>query len=151
MLTLELQRFPGEADQQEDHDLNEPPARKRCDQASSSLDSIFDEIAGEQASTSLARAAVGSTAQLETYLGETTISREENPLQYWAVNRIRFPTLAKMACRYLSAPCSSVDSERLFSSVSHIVNESRNRLTAEHAEMILFIKKNLPLTFPKKA
>ncbi|KAL7380206.1 hypothetical protein ABVT39_013597, partial [Epinephelus coioides] len=45
MLTLELQRFPGEADQQEDHDVNEPPARKRCDQASSSLDSIFDEIA----------------------------------------------------------------------------------------------------------
>ncbi|XP_073722443.1 zinc finger BED domain-containing protein 4-like [Misgurnus anguillicaudatus] len=147
MLMRELLSSSGE---EEDHDLHEPPARKpRRDQASSSLDSIFDEIADEQALVLLNRAQVGSTAQLETYLGETTISREDKPLQYWAVNKMRFPTLAKMASRYLSAPCSSVDSERLFSSVSHIVNESRNRITADHAEMILFIEKNLPLILPK--
>ncbi|KAK0142029.1 Zinc finger BED domain-containing protein 4 [Merluccius polli] len=147
MLMLELL---GSSVEEEDHDLQEPPARKPCrDQASSSLDSIFDEIADEGASVLLNRAQLDSTAQLETYLGETTISREDKPLQYWAVNKVRFPTLAKMASRYLSAPCSSVDSERLFSSVSHIVNESRNRITADHAEMILFIKKNLPLILPK--
>ncbi|XP_026087257.1 zinc finger BED domain-containing protein 4-like [Carassius auratus] len=115
MLMRELLRSSRE---EENHDLHEPPARKsRRDQASSRLDSIFDEIADEQAPVSLNRAQVGSTAQLETYLGETTISREDKPLQYWAVNKVRFPTLAKMASRYLSAPCSSVDSERLFSSV----------------------------------
>ena len=54
-----------------------------------------------------------------------------------------------MSGRYPSAPCSSVDSERLFSSVSHIVDETRNRITAEHAEMLLFIKKNLP-PFPEE-
>ncbi|XP_059395424.1 zinc finger BED domain-containing protein 4-like [Carassius carassius] len=148
MLMRELLRSSRE---EENHDLHEPPARKpRRDQASSSLDSIFDEIADEQAPVSKqSRDQVGSTAQLETYLGETTISREDKPLQYWAVNKVRFPTLAKMASRYLSAPCSSVDSERLFSSVSHIVNDNRNRITADHAEMILFIKKNLPLILPK--
>ncbi len=137
-------------EEQEDHDLNEPPSRKpRTDQATSSLDSIFDEISHEQVSPSLGTAAVGSSVQVEMYLGEALISREDKPLQYWVVNKVRFPTLAKLAGRYLSAPCTSVDSERLFSTVSHIVNESRNRLTADHAEMILFIKKNLPLTYSK--
>lgn len=147
MLMAELQRLTAEEDQQEDHNQNEPPTRKpRREEACSSLDSIFDEIANEQASGALTQAAVGLTAQLDTYLAEAPMSREDKPLQYWEVNKVRFPSLAKMACRYLSAPCSSVDSERLFSSVSHIVNESRNRLTPDHAEMILFIKKNLHLT-----
>ncbi|XP_026087221.1 zinc finger BED domain-containing protein 4-like [Carassius auratus] len=144
MLMRELLRSSRE---EENHDLHEPPARKpRRDQESSSLDSIFDEIADEQAPVSLNRAQVGSTAQLETYLGETTISREDKPLQYWSVNKVRFPTLAKIP---LSTMQYSVNSERLFSSVSHIVNDDRNRITADHAEMILFIKKNLPLILPK--
>ncbi len=142
MLRLELLRLPGEVDEQDDHDLNEPPSRKpRSDQATNCLDSIFDEIADEQASASVGRAAVGSSVQVETYLGEAAISQEDKPLQYWVVNKVRFPTLAKLAGRYLSAPCTSVDSERLFSSVSHIVSESRNRLTADHAEMILSSKR----------
>ncbi|XP_035803997.1 zinc finger BED domain-containing protein 4-like [Amphiprion ocellaris] len=149
MLMLELQRMStGEADKQED--LGEPPVRKLPKvQASSSLDSLFDEIAGERESTSPGLAPVGAAIQLETYLGETTTAREENPLQYWGAHRVRFPILAQMSKRYLSAPCSSVDSERLFSSVSHVVDEKRNRLTAENAEKLLFIKKNLPLTYTK--
>lgn len=54
-----------------------------------------------------------------------------------------------MAKNYLSVPCSSVESERLFSSVSHILTDNRSRLIAEHAKMLLFLKKNLPLTFEK--
>lgn len=129
MLFSELQRLTAEEDQQEDHSQIEPPTRKpRRDQASSSLDSIFAEIANEQASAALTPAAVGVTAQLETYLGEAPMAREDKPLQYWEVNKVRFPSLAKMACGYPSALCSSVESERLFSSVTHILNERRNRL-----------------------
>ena len=110
MLLIELQRLTAEEDQQEDHSQYEPPTRKPCrDQASSSLDSIFAEIANEQASAALTPAAVGVTAQLETYLREALMAREDTPLQYWEVNKLRFPSLAKMACRYLSAPCSSVE------------------------------------------
>ena len=66
MLMIELQRLTAEVDKQEDHNQYEPPTRKPCrDQASSSLESIFDEIANEQASALLTPAAVGIAVQLE--------------------------------------------------------------------------------------
>lgn len=129
MLMLQLQRLTAEEDKQEDHNQHEPPTRKpRWDQASSSLNCIFVEIANEQASAALTSAAAGFTAQLGTYPREAPLAREDIPLQHWEVCKVWFPSLAKITCRYLSAPCSSVESQRLFSSVSHIVNESRNRL-----------------------
>ncbi|XP_023662393.2 zinc finger BED domain-containing protein 4-like [Paramormyrops kingsleyae] len=128
----------------------EPPAKLFKAQAStsSSLDTVFEEIAKEQPQAAQPLAA-GAAIELVTYLGEAPSPREDSPLKYWGVNKIRFPTLAKMAQKYLSAPCSTVESERLFSSVSHIIDENRNRLTADNAEKLLFLKKNLPLTFSK--
>ncbi|KAK2892464.1 hypothetical protein Q8A67_012452 [Cirrhinus molitorella] len=60
----ELKRLTAEEDkQQEDHNQHEPPKRKpRMDQASSSLDTIFDEIANEQASAALTPSAHNSAA-----------------------------------------------------------------------------------------
>lgn len=134
------------------HEAAEPPAKlflKAQASTSSSLDTVFEEIAKEQPQAAQPLAA-GAAIELDTYLGEAPSPREDSPLKYWGVNKIRFPTLAKMAHKYLSAPCSSVESERLFSSVSHIIDENRNRLTADNAEKLLFIKKkNLPLTFSK--
>ncbi|KAL3999195.1 nicotinic acetylcholine receptor alpha-2 [Sarotherodon galilaeus] len=121
----------------------EPPAKlflKAQASTSSSLDTVFDEIAKEQPQAAQPLAA-GAAIELDTYLGEAPSPREDSPLKYWGVNKIRFPTLAKMARKYLSAPCSSVESERLFSSVSHIIDENRNRLTADNAEKLLFLKK----------
>ncbi|RXN38504.1 zinc finger BED domain-containing 4-like protein [Labeo rohita] len=121
----------------------EPPAKlflKAQASTSSSLDTVFEEIAKEQPQAAQPLAA-GAAIELDTYLGEAPSPREDSPLKYWGVNKIRFPTLAKMAHKYLSAPCSSVESERLFSSVSHIIDENRNRLTADNAEKLLFLKK----------
>ena len=42
-------------------------------------------------------------------------------------------------------PPTSVDSERLFSAVSHVVDEKRNRIACDKAEMLIFVKTNLPL------
>ena len=83
--------------------------------------------------------------QVHGYLSEPPIPRNESALQYCKSNMSRFPALTKAACKYLSAPCTSVDSERLFSAASHIVDEKRNRIQCEKAEMLLFVKKNLPL------
>ena len=47
--------------------------------------------------------------------------------------------------RYLSAPPTSVASERLFSLASRVFTDRRNRLAVKKADMLLFIKHNLPL------
>ncbi|CAI5671109.1 unnamed protein product [Oreochromis niloticus] len=121
----------------------EPPAKlflKAPASTSSSLDTVFDEIAKEQPQAAQPLAA-GAAIELDKYLGEAPSPCEDSPLKYWGVNKIRFPTLAKIARKYLSVPCSSVESERLFSSVSHIIDEKRNSLTADNAEKLLFLKK----------
>ena len=41
--------------------------------------------------------------------------------------------IAGVARRYLGAPCTSVESERLFSSAGHVFTDQRNRLAAERA------------------
>ena len=64
-------------------------------------------------------------------------------LDWWKVNCTRYPTLSKLAKRFLSAPPSSVESERLFSIGGNICTPKRNRLTAEHGQMLMFLNFNL--------
>lgn len=51
--------------------------------------------------------------------------------------------MAALATQYLCAPCSSVDSERLFSAVANILDDTRNRLKPDKVKMLVFIKKNI--------
>uniref|UniRef100_A0A914M0T9 HAT C-terminal dimerisation domain-containing protein n=1 Tax=Meloidogyne incognita TaxID=6306 RepID=A0A914M0T9_MELIC len=44
---------------------------------------------------------------------------------------------------FLSAPCTSAEAERLFSSAGLIINNLRKRLIQENAEMLLFLHHNL--------
>ncbi|XP_073671353.1 zinc finger BED domain-containing protein 4-like [Paramisgurnus dabryanus] len=100
-----------------------------------SLSDMFDEILQEN--NPFARQRTSSTAQqLDGYLSEVPIPRSNNPLEFWRTNQGRFPDLAQMARRYLSAPCTSTDSERLFSAASHVIDEKRNRLSCEKAEKL---------------
>ena len=47
-----------------------------------------------------------------------------------------------MVYKYLSAPPSSVDSERMFSAAGRIYMENRNKLAPDHAEQLVFLMKN---------
>ena len=81
---------------------------------------------------------------MQTYLHELVIDQKESPFLFWQRHHGRFPAVAAVAIKFLSAPSTSVESERLFSTTANIVDEKRNRLTAENAEMLVFLKKNLP-------
>ncbi len=81
---------------------------------------------------------------MNMYLSEAPITRSAPPLAYWQVKKSRFPAFAEAARVYLDAPCTSVNSERLFSTAPHIINEKRNRLTSKNAEMLIFTEVNLP-------
>ena len=58
-------------------------------------------------------------------------------------NQLRLPKLSKLAARFLSAPPSSVESERLFSVGGQIYTPRRNRLAAETGKKLMFLNFNL--------
>ena len=65
-------------------------------------------------------------------------------LTWWRDEQKKFPVLGSLAHKYLCICGTSVPSERLFSQGGNIVNTLRNRLLAEHVNMLIFLAKNMP-------
>ncbi|CAJ0588374.1 unnamed protein product [Cylicocyclus nassatus] len=68
---------------------------------------------------------------------------ESNPVTWWHNHQQQFPILASSALEYFAAPCTSVDSERLFSTAGIIFgNKRRQRLLGKTARLFLMINAN---------
>ena len=63
--------------------------------------------------------------EVDRYITEPLIEFHggKHCLNWWATNKPRFPFLAELAQRYLSAPPTSVPSERLFSVAGDVYNK----------------------------
>lgn len=72
------------------------------------------------------------------YLNEATILHDDDILAYWRSSP--FIHLKPIARKYLCAPASSVESERVFSALGDIYDERRYNLSGEHAHMQLFLR-----------
>ena len=118
-------------------------------QSSSTLWSLFDEMLADSEDCSEGEGQSRNTAEImvDMYLKEPVLARSEriHPFTYWLGKKTLWPCLVDLACKYLSIPPSSVPSERLFSSAADIVSQERNRILPDKAEMLLFLKKNLPV------
>lgn len=64
---------------------------------------------------------------------------------YWEANKHRLPDLAATAKKYLSAPCTSVESERLFSTVSNTERQAQPIDCRHSRNACLLDKKNVSL------
>lgn len=84
-------------------------------------------------SLSTSSAATSSTTQ-----GNTPIT----PLQWWAENQCKYPSLCVVVRILLSVPATSVSSERLFSKTGQVISDRRSRLTPQHAEELCFLSQN---------
>lgn len=83
---------------------------------------------------------------LKQYSKGRKISVSENPLDWWrSRGKTTYKELTVLAQRFLSSPPACVPSEQLFSGAGIIYKPSRNRLEAEKASQLLFLKYNLPL------
>ena len=77
-----------------------------------------------------------------TYLSEKCIKLETNILHYWRDNAHRFPILAKIAMKHHCIPASSAPVERIFNSGGQFFRPTRNRLSDQAFEKLMFIKCN---------
>ena len=82
--------------------------------------------------------------EIELYKKLEKISRNEDPLTWWAQKKDIFPLMYKVAIIYLAPPPSSVASEQLFSSAGNVYESARNRLIPERAESLILLHYNLP-------
>lgn len=77
------------------------------------------------------------------YLNEATLDINDDPYKYWKAAAETKELLTPLVRKYLSAPLSSVESERLFSIAGELIDDLRTRLSKDRVEMILFLHHNL--------
>jgi len=108
---------------------------------SSSIWKQFDE----QVSSVLGQnnPSVASIIELDKYLSENLLNRQQDPLKWWSDRKLLYPRLYEMVKRRLCVPATSVPSERVFSKAGMVLNNKRTRLTTDKVEKIIFIQSNM--------
>jgi hypothetical protein len=69
---------------------------------------------------------------LESYLKVAQEDEHCDPIEWWEKNKIRFPTLHKLAFDILCIPETSVPSEQIFSKTGDLITKKRNRLSSKN-------------------
>lgn len=68
-----------------------------------------------------------------------------DPLLWWSNNCHKYPTLAKLARRFLCIPATSAPSERVFSAAGITISNDRARLTHENAANCILLRQVWPV------
>ena len=68
---------------------------------------------------------VTALTEIDQYIKLPLLGRKEDPLLWWKVNAHLFPSLSKIARRYLMGIATSVPAERLFSKAGKLVFAKR--------------------------
>ncbi|XP_045202879.2 zinc finger BED domain-containing protein 4-like [Mercenaria mercenaria] len=83
-----------------------------------------------------------TTCEVERYLSEPYIHRNDDSLKYWSSHSKVSPGLAEFASKYLTIPCTSAPVERLFSIAGKIFRPDRCRMNDETFHNLIMIKCN---------
>lgn len=81
-------------------------------------------------------------SKLLMYENEREIYRNENPLEWWNLNKTKYLILSQLAYKYLCITGTSVPSKRMFSASCHLTSDRHSRLTPENTDILLFLNKN---------
>jgi hypothetical protein len=79
-------------------------------------------------------------SEFDKYNADDALPIEGDPFQWWFVNQRMYPSMARVARRYLPMQSTSVDSERLFSIAGHLASSRRTRMTVETVRNLLCLR-----------
>lgn len=82
--------------------------------------------------------------EVQQYQDSSPLPMSDEPLGWWKSEASKYPHLIKLAQRYLFVQGTSVPSKRIFPAAGDIISAQRCALTSEHADQLLFLKKNMP-------
>ncbi|CAH1114887.1 unnamed protein product [Psylliodes chrysocephalus] len=80
-------------------------------------------------------------SELKLYLQQSTMSRVQDPVQFWHQSKTLMAALSSVALKYLAVVGSSVTSEKLVSALNAIVTDDRSRLTDAHITERVFMNR----------
>ncbi|XP_050311482.1 E3 SUMO-protein ligase ZBED1-like [Anthonomus grandis grandis] len=83
--------------------------------------------------------------EVNRYLEEEIIPRNEDPLKWWANNGAVFPNLSHVVRCKFGTVSTSVACERMFSKTGLIISERRSRIKLEKVKKIMFLNVNQKL------
>jgi hypothetical protein len=84
-----------------------------------------------------------SSDEVEEYLKEDKIKFSQDPFEWWANKKSKYPILSRLARIYLAVPATSTSSERLFSDAGNLLTAKRSRMNSEFFKRIMFLKRNM--------
>ena len=87
--------------------------------------------------------ATDAVIEMRRYSEEKTIPRDGDPLLWWKMNEPTFPSLSKVAKKYLGVIATSVPAGRIFSKAGQLVCQRRSTIKSINVNMLLFLNKNM--------
>lgn len=83
-----------------------------------------------------------ASIEIQQYLDDGLLPRNENPMQWWKINGHMYPQLKNLMKEHLATTCTAVPCDIFFSRSAQILNQRRSNLTVDEAKMVLFINSN---------
>lgn len=81
--------------------------------------------------------------EVNKYLQEPLLGREENPITWWSDRKLFYPRLHDLAMARLCVMPTSVPSERIFSKAGQILTDRRCRLSGLKVKQTMFLHYNM--------
>ena len=98
-----------------------------------------DEITGDLPVEIVAINELNAYKRLRTLPIKDNKNKYNDPLEWWKINELAMPFLAKLARKTRNVPATSAPSERVFSSAGIDVNKRRARIRNDIIEATVFL------------
>ena len=117
--------------------VSRPPKKKK----KTALEILIGEDDDDSSHSS--RGPGSLSEEFDNYLKLNPLKSCDNCLEWWSHNSLQFPSLAKLAKKYLCVPATSVPAEQVFSVAGEVISKKRSSLKPENVDMLIFLNKNI--------